>query len=459
MKGIVNKRAGMTTPFMWGALVLCILLLTGCGATVVPETSRDCWTCALYKTVLESIDIFSTRTITMLIKPAQQVLGVGILFYVLFKIAQLLISIKQPNLAKFYISTGTVLFKALLVGAILWVPADQDPAKPVPYVELVGQHVVEPVMTLFFVTSDAILGASSGEVTDRLYIPENMLEAELSQISESPLFGKIPVIMQEIIYRMFVGLSVGMNAGSWFFTMGSFVGTVAGLIITVSFFMMLIIFPMAFIESFVRLGIILVISPFVFVAWVFPMTQGYMKKLWNALFSCLFNLLFSCIFLSFYIYVLFEYDAKFMPYDMLNAHIYNTNVAYRNDALSFAVGPLSFFILLLAMNKMYDSLVDLASYFGGDGQKSGFKRAFEGVKNFTVGAAKAATGAALMGVSGGAVGSGMVQSGAKDMSQTATAGLGNVIGKGESNLGANDSGAGSGESTPVAAPTSGGDEG
>ncbi len=454
----LKRRYLMLTSLKVTTLCGCLLLLSGCGQKYLSsETSNECWTCALYKTVIIEIDKFTSQTLTLLIPMALQVLGVGILFYLLFKIAQLLTSIKQPNLAKFYLSTGTVLFKALLVGAVLWVPPNQDPAAPIPYVELLGEHVVQPVLKLFLITSDEIL-ASSRYVSEQFYIPDSVLEAQLGDAPESFMFGDISLIIQELIYRMFVALSTGMSAGIWFLSMGSFAGTIIGLIVVVSFFWMLIIFPMAFIESLVRLGIILVVSPFIFVAWVFPWTQGYMQKLWSSLFSCLFNLLFSCIFLSFYIYVIFSYAKEFMPYNVLNSAVYDSDVSYRNDVLSFATAPVSFFILLFAMNKMYDNLTKIASYFGGDGQESGFKRVVNGVKDTAIGAAKTAAGAVLVGVSSGAVGRGLLASGAQDLSAVAGKGMNAVTGKGESNLGANDTGSTAAESQPVASPAQGGEE-
>lgn len=375
--------------------VLCFL--TGCeGLKLSSEADwvasvQNCWPCTLYKAAFDAVGTLVKNLYPTMASRGLLIMGVGLLFWLAFTSGKMLTSMIEPNIKEYIRSVMVVLFKAMVVSAIL-ISSDTFLC--------VIDMIVSPVLTTFTELSRIVLTANTN-INNGLVWPEQYM---VQKDGVCDLFGgQISYQLQDIIFRVYVALNSGMTLGYYVMVEKNFLNWIVGPFIIWMFFIMSLIFPLMFVESFIRLGAVIVLSPFFFAAWVFPSTKSAIKKAWDVLFGAMFQLLISCIYIGLVVGVIELFADNNWP-GMLGNSRQASDPSMMISFRRLSTEAISFFALILIMSRMQSNIPAIAGALGGDSSKSEIVSFMNGIKQLAISAAMIAAGAALsaFGLLGGA---------------------------------------------------------
>lgn len=400
---------------MW--IVLMCITLSGCGDPPSPQEQlkndvASCWPCSLYKTVFDALgktmmNVYETTTYLGLI-----LMGIGLLFYLAFASGKLVMSLKEPNVKEEIIKIIHVLFKALLVGAVLSLPQ---------YVLEFCDMVLSPVILWMLELSRQILEVSSSiGGSTALVVPESIPSAN-DNLDFALFNGQVSYRVQDLIYRIYTALKGGMGLGLTIMQELEINTFFIGVFVIFAFLVLILIFPFSFIDAFLRIGIVVIIAPFLLASWVFPATKDWIKKGWNIVFSALFNILFSCIFVGLLISCITTYSNQYMP-GFFNETAQKSDPALAQSAASLEAGFFSMIFVLVVMMMLAKHIPQVARFFGGDGSGNPLIGFLGQLRQLAINVAMIAAGVALVAVTGGAgatLGKKMMKKGAKDLAEQA----------------------------------------
>lgn len=403
----LKQHNTLVTVLKFCAFALVLVVLAGCDFKVTAETEQqwqtnvqNCWPCVLYKSVFNATGQLIMLTYPFIARWALALLGVGILFWLAFKTGRMLTFLYEPDIKEYVHSVMIVLFKAMIVAAVL----------------MTGDHflctlnmLVSPIIEIFAVVSRIVLTANSN-ISDGMSLPSdwvtnglaNMKYIEAGDGSCNLFSGNVAYQVQDVVYRVYVALNSGMSLGGYLIAESNMLNWIIGLFIMWMFFLMSLIFPWMFAESFLRLGAVLVLSPFVFVCWVFPSTKGTVRQAWNIAFGSMVQMLIACIYIGLLVGVILTFANKSFP-GMLGGSRQTSDPGMVAQMKRLSTEAVSFFALIIIMTKMQANIPMISGYFGGDSQKSEVVAFFGGIKQLAISAVMIAVGAVMsaFGIPGG----------------------------------------------------------
>lgn len=383
-----------TTPAVRSMLIICAvgLLLSACGGESVTfnkdEWTTDfnnCFPCIVYEATFAALEKMLGSLIRVSCQMGMTVLGLGLLFWLAFK-AVSLFSLKEPNIREFVHQIAVTLFKAIIIAALIYDP-DQ-------YLHFIGYYIIQPIFMFFSELSRNIM-LSNSTVAQNLITPQDITGVSLNQ-DMTTLFGDATGRLLDIIYRIFVALYMGVGLGLTILQQTGFISLVFGLLILTIFFILLLMFPITFLDAFVQIAAILVLSPFVFISWIFPATKGIIGKVWNILFGAMFNIMFGCIYIALMTYIILVFAERTYP-GILGSARQTLDPMLEVGIKTGSTDFLGFFILILSMAMLSGVIPKLAQNFTGANIQAGgiIKSAIQGANV----AYKAGKTAALLGAS------------------------------------------------------------
>ena len=400
------------------ALFVALCVLSGCKGMPSQAdwstTVQNCWSCTLYKALFDAINNLVTKLYITLASKALMLMGVGLLFWLAFRTVKMVTSLHEPNLQEYVMSVITTLFKALIVTGIL-LSGDG-------YL-CVLDIIVTPVLTGFAELSWIVFTANKN-INKGFVWPDELGGMTLEQCN---LFsGHLAYQFQDLVFRVYVALNSGISLGYYMMVEKSFLNWVIGPFIMWMFFIMSLIFPMMFIDSFVRLGAVIVLSPFFFVAWVFPSTKQAIRQAWNVVFGATMQILIACIYIGLIIGVIELFATDKWP-GMLGESRQTSDPSMMTNFKRLSTEAISFFALILILSRMQRNIPHISGYLGGDSSTSSMIGFADGIKQLAISATQIAVGAALsaFGIPGGAAlmkaGAQRIAEQAKDAAQSAVA--------------------------------------
>ena len=391
-----NALSGMLKV---GILMGVLCVLNGCKADQLTAdnaeaTINNCWSCTMYKIVFEGINRLISDLYLMLTEKAILLLGVGLLFWLAFKTVKLVTSLYEPDMAEYIRTVAITLFKAIVVSVILLSGED--------YLCFLRDLIIDPPFLIFTHLSRILLVGVLSETAD-LVSPQDFIAttnqgcAVFSEVASKSI--------QFVIYQIYVALNSGVQLGWTMVMTGKIANILIGFFFVVPiFFMMSLVFPWIYVDSMFRIGCVIVLSPFIFVAWVFPATKGWVKPAWDVLFGSMVTILIACIYIALAITVLRTFSDSSPTFTgIFNPARQTTDPRFSEQMARLGVEALSFIALILIVNRFQNAIPNIAGYFGGDSAKSQVVSLFGGIKQLVISAAMIAVGAAMsaFGVPGG----------------------------------------------------------
>lgn len=375
----------------FGMFCCICLLLTGCAGSfeIKPDqwTSnvKNCWPCTLYKAVFDSMGALTVKTYGISCRSALALLAAGWLFWIAFKTIKMLFSMKQPNFKQFWVDILTVLFKMIVVAAIIGSPDA---------VIYVLNIILTPLMTAFVELSRVVIYADPN-IQSVFRIPENFIDMGGEKTADYPLFSQeLGLQIQDLIYRVFVMLKGGMYLAVYLFKQLTFTSVILSILLAYTFFVLMVIFPFSLVEIFFKVGAIVIVFPFVLVAWVFPATKGMVGKAWQIVIGCMISLLITCTFVAFMMIVLTTFTEYLWPgFFSISRQMNDSKIVA--DIQQLSVGTFSFLFVVLFIIKFAENINQFSTALGGESAQSEFVRFFTGLKNLAVAGAMALAAAGL----------------------------------------------------------------
>ena len=408
------RRFLSCTKWQYFFVIGMLLLLTACGeAPKNPERTasfEDCWPCSAYTTTFEALQKSMKTLMNICCENAFTLLGLCLLFFLLFHIGKFLVTIQQPNIRKFIFPMTTVFFKAVVVAALIGAKSGDD-------YNLIGMmgDFVQPVLTFFAELSKTILDSEDivKDATQAASIStlKSDLSSSFKEIASNPLFGaessssgsadienSVAGKLLEIVYRIYIALRMGVSLGFNIWQQGNLLTNASAYIFSIliifMFWVLMLTMPMSFLDAIVRIAATAILSPFVLVGWVFPPTKWMIGRLWGILLGAGLTLIFSCFYVALTVFVITVYADKNYP------GIFGTTTQSKDPDLLVEVQGLSttmigFFVIVLCMNRLGGVISKLANQFGGEAPASSFTKAFMGAKKLSIAAGKAALAVAV----------------------------------------------------------------
>ena len=393
------KQHRMTLPAILKIcmVVVVLLFLSGCGennatAEDMATSVENCWPCTLYKVIFETVNGLIVQLYGTLVPKAGALLGVGLLFWLAFRTGKMLVTLYEPDINEYIQSVKNVLFKAMLIGALLFT-GDQ-------YICFISD-IISPIMLVISGFSSYLLKNSIGDFVVEL--PGKFIE--MPQSTCAVFSEQVALYLQYMVYQIYVALKAGISFGWSLFFSGHFICAIMGLFLVVpTFFILSLIFPLMFADSFVRLGATIILSPFLFVAWVFPSTKGMLKSLWNVAFGSMITMMIGCIYITLAINIMqiFQENSESLKGILSQARqLADPNLALAMRRMS--TEAVSFMVLIFIILKFHTAVPNLAGYLGGDSTKSQVVSFFGGIKQLAISATMIALGVAMsaFGIPGG----------------------------------------------------------
>lgn len=275
------------------------------------EYADACWFCDVFDKLVTAVNALSKEVFNKLSKDFLGLMGVGILFLILFKVGKILVSLQEVDLMQFLNDLFKPLGRAIIASALLGVSLGAGQ-------QTVFYLITEPIADVSVLLGEKILSTTLGSVklidtkgvvSQQEQLENNLkqtsgsnsakllseantaLEAENSNPTDKPLgdgFSKmLKAWMSSISSSFVVGIALGGSfvkyaCDDFFDQIPMFL---SGIIIWLAFWMIYLMFPLKIVNAFVRLAFILTLMPLWIVLWVFPATAGYTKKAWEMFIS------------------------------------------------------------------------------------------------------------------------------------------------------------------------------
>lgn len=363
-------------------LLFSLLTLTSCGFSIESfqeenilfMNSENCWACSLYVVTFGALGDLINNVFVNLTQNALVFLAVCFLFWLVIFTLKTINSTSEPDFKKYWLTLSILLGKIILVSVLL----SQNGS----YLKEFINSTITPLINIIilfardtFETSvaNSYLTSGSGE--------EFNFSKIIGQdgISDNAIF--FTRSLAESISKIIFSLSNVLNFG-WTFAKTYLLSTnplqwFVGLAIFIINFCLIWSIPFMFVDSFIRIGGILLLSPFFLVAWVFPEGKRLMKAAFELITDAVVQLFLTCVIMSLFTLIIISWfsikqnsNVSFANIKLSSEEIAN-NPDFLKQFMYLGVGEpfliLLFFVFMLTTIKQ---LPKISGYFGGDNSES-----------------------------------------------------------------------------------------
>ncbi|MBR4932077.1 MAG: hypothetical protein IKZ02_03525 [Alphaproteobacteria bacterium] len=249
-----------------------------------------CWFCPIFSTLFEAANQLATDVINITKLNILKLLGIGAMFFIIFRVSQTLIKLQEVDLMQFLGDLFKTLGRVLIASAII------------AGTNVIMNSFVTPILAYAFDFSIGIM--NEAEISNKMWSSTNkrldytdnanaqMAAAQAANFFSGQAFSQgLQQSMIAMLAKISANLVVGMAVGIVLIVtgiLGSFVFpdiqlTLSGAVIFAAFSMIYLSVPFQLINIVVRLAFITALMPFWVVFWVFQPTQAYTKNALNML--------------------------------------------------------------------------------------------------------------------------------------------------------------------------------
>lgn len=289
-----------------------------------------CWFCKLVAVVYNEGIRIATKFVYELQDFFLDLLGIGILFFIVFKVGKMFASFKETGPAAFATEILKPLLRAIFAFIILlnitslfyWIVnpfldltqgltntvLDEEFASGVPdLVKKTAEVKIISVEKKKIKALDLDVCEESEDPNEQKKRMNRLLTEQVNtklddKVKISDGQDKDPLLGAKFRDGMLIRplcrassyLVTGLAMGSTFMSFGlvdiwnSWTLLIVGIIIFFAYFMIMLTFPLKMVDALMQLIFVVLLSPFFIILWVFPATVGYTKKGWDMfLSSCL----------------------------------------------------------------------------------------------------------------------------------------------------------------------------
>lgn len=306
------KRLG----FKVVCLTMLCFVLSSCGSMDMIETMKDfaqgsedteftgCWFCPAFGIAFDALNRLATNVATKLGGIFLIFLGLGMLFFLLFKIGKYLIKLHEVNLMQFLEELFRPLGRMMIAAVLLTIPLG------------IYSYLITPMTQLGFVLADEIYAeAGVGEMSivriarDKAQVDltvqckssgKSKMTFEWNKAFDPSVRQSLLCNLQQVSNSMLLGLAsshlmirAGISAKCVKIPLimdvcfPSPTVILTGIVFFFMFLGLLLYYPMKLLDALCRLAFVAALMPLWVVFWAFPATVGYAKKAWDMFLSSL----------------------------------------------------------------------------------------------------------------------------------------------------------------------------
>ena len=269
-----------------------------------PATLRDwtasegmCWFCPVFETLFKAINNLVTSMSQYMSTFFLNLMGIGILFLIAFKVGRMLVQLQDVDLMQFLGDLFKPLGRAIIATALLGAMTFSG--------DTIYHLLIQPIfdVSLFLAEQTMNIAVADTEVFTATQSSGEVIRRAGGTVMEACNYrGTLPdktaftsrELQQLICWMRTVSssLGVGIAIGSTFIKIGftEFLDhmnmIIPGILIFIAFFINYVMFPFKLLDTFVRLAFVLMLTPLWIILWVFPATVQYTKKAWEMFLSC-----------------------------------------------------------------------------------------------------------------------------------------------------------------------------
>ena len=266
--------------------------------------NEGCWFCPIFNKLFEAINKLATSLKDTLTDYGLYLLGLGFLFYILFKVLKVVISFGETNPKEFFTDLLMPILKCVIAGAVL------------ANLGSFYKHVVNPLLLLSigFATEISSAGAEAGldsfvqikEIDGVASAHEVCPALTVSSISDGAVFDEsvnnafqcfLKTVSSSVLLYMALGatfIADSFQLGGWQKVLPLFSMFLVGLCLFCGSFGVFLSFPFKLLDAMFRLMFVAALMPLWVILWVLPATRDKSK----AAFSMFLNVLITFICLS-----------------------------------------------------------------------------------------------------------------------------------------------------------------
>lgn len=373
----------------WMFLVF-FFLLTGCGFKdpglakfdVTYTSSQNCWTCSLYITCFNAMGGLVDKFVQEFSGYAIKLLAIGLLFWIVVFVLRTFSSAQHPDFKKFWPAMTLTFGKAILVAVLL-------SSNGTPFKKFINATLAPLVQVILSFGNTVFFQSLTPEMTDPSSKNPLLLGREEFVFAQVPGAGDmgdylfftkaLATGVTELIFRFNNLLASGWELARGYVTSANPAEWLVGILVGGITFSLVVTIPLMFIDGFIKVGGILLLAPFLLVAWVFGETKKFTTKALNIIISSVVQLFLTCVVLGIFGVILMSwYDptskaemAKIMTgVDFSREGLGNMVTAMTRLMEGVLSQPLLLLLSFLFMQQTLKNIPKLSKYFGGDGTES-----------------------------------------------------------------------------------------
>lgn len=288
-----------------------------------------CWFCPIFEVLFNAMNKLATNVATNLRNVFIMTLGVGLIFFIAFKVGATVVRLQEVDLMQFMSELFKHIGRAIIAVAFLAGTIQ------------IYQLVISPFLEYSFALSIQLLEDSNnlgGKIMQTgTSVIQNFSTSSICQninqmgdtsnglAFSSGLLAAMKCMLGQISASLIMGMVIGgvimlLSAVDHIFgILGNMQLFFLGLFIFGSYFMIYLAVPFKMIDALIRLAFVCALTPLWIILWVFPQTVQYTKNAWEMLLNAC--LTFVC--LSIILVLVFQVIDKMLPnkYDILAAMI------------------------------------------------------------------------------------------------------------------------------------------
>ncbi len=258
--------------------------------------SGFCWFCDLYKTLFDIMNTLATTVSKSLAHDFLLLLGVGMLFFIAFKVGSTVVKLQEVDLMQFLGELFKQLGRAIIAAAFLLGTVQMYHYLISPFLaySLALTHkimITRNAGTVTEIVTKLLGGGKSGadfmpNVTAGI-LGEGSGMAFSNEI-RAQLIGILELVSASLISGLVIGAAIILIgfADGFLNIIPNFQIVTVGFIIVGAYFSVYVAVPFKLIDVMVRLTFVAALTPLWIVLWVFPATVSYTKNAWEMLLNC-----------------------------------------------------------------------------------------------------------------------------------------------------------------------------
>lgn len=263
-----------------------------------------CWFCGLYETLFEAMNSLATNIAKGMITPFITLLGVGVLFYIGFKVAGTIGKLQEVDLMQFLGDIFKHCGRAIVAAAIIYGSVQ------------IFSIIITPILAYFFLLTIKIIDTGGGGNSFVVKMTTGAMEGLTSVLSgggssgfmdasaslqfvdsgtmafsndlKEAILNVLRQVSANLIAGMLLGAAiVGLALTDLLFNMmANSQLLLTGVCIFGTYFIIYVSVPFKLIDCMVRLTFVAALMPLWVILWVFPPTVQYTKNAWEMLLNC-----------------------------------------------------------------------------------------------------------------------------------------------------------------------------